>query len=176
MIVKLKKNEVKLIDDVWNFICLLKNKKLNNLVKLNYDVKTFYKLEIILEKLYWKLKIILHNYFNENNYYHEKKIKQNEKDKILRLNKMNKNLFREKNIIYYKDNERIDIDYLIDVIMNNRSIYETIILDPNKIDEIKFNKSYGNFNIIQTFPNINNIKPFIESKYQRLERIKLMYY
>lgn len=186
--------ELKLIDDVWEFInkfrkTMLTRRKykefISKKIKKNYTIDQFYNLEKIVEKMYWNLSLkikkdidIKSEIFLKRNYNLEKL-----KDKILKRNVKIKKSTIEKTFIttkngdlLYKYNYPNDIDLLISSIIINRSIYETIMSEEEYIFNIEIEPYNNIVEFDYAFPNLNTIKFFTTDKNTRLKNISKMYY
>lgn len=190
----LNDNEIKIIDDVWNFIenfsfgfiilSEYRNKLIKNIKKI-YLIDDFYIFESIAEKLFWNLKSkfqitieydtydikqldIVKERIKEDNYY------RSFINKIINFDYNN-------NKIYYKKMEgsaylfsKNKINYYLSKIFFNRKLYESQIQEKS-FDKIDQNEHIY-YQLDYCFPNINLCKPFLYEKSKRMERIYNMYY
>jgi hypothetical protein len=201
LIFTFENHELNLIDDVWDFISVFRTAKLTRvayrhdiikIIQQKYTVNNFLLLELLLEKLYWNLFRIIENKLKFEMTMYKKSIDKEEiimhKNKILKKSNIKESSVRKayiyndkKHIIYYKYNYPNDIDLLLASIMINRSLYETIIINNDKIS-LDYLNNFGiepYFNIVEfdyPFPNFNTLAPFVYSKEQRIININKMYY
>jgi hypothetical protein len=197
----LTNSELKIITDTWNFLdifrqtSLTKNeyrKTIIQKIKKKYNLNDFFYYEKIIEKIYWNLfnvivgKISMDEKINrqELNNDSEKDIK----NKILQRSNIGESnvrktyvLDRKKQKIFYKYKYPNDLDLLLFSIMINRSLYETIMSNINKITLDYLNELIEypydmDIEFDYAFPNFNTIKPFTYTDDERLNKIKKMYY
>lgn len=190
-------DEIKILDDVWDFIEGFKlgfvtlfqyrNTLINN-IKKKYNIDEFIKLESIAEKIFWNLKSKFKKEISSENEYEIydwndfNKIKENlENDNYYRsfINKL-VNFDYENKKIYYKKMEGSPYifkgnkmnEYLY-VIFFDRILYEKVMHDGN-IEEINLPNIY--YQLDYCFPNLNLCKPFLYGKFNRIKRAQQMYY
>jgi hypothetical protein len=187
-------NEIKNIDNVWNFMNKFRiteltrykyRNKITNKIKNDYLLEEFYEFEIIAEKLYWNLafkikeEIDLSNQVYVKKEYDIKNIKNKilmRSQKIKRSNLRKSYVITKNKIFLYKYEYPNDFDLLIASIIQNRSLYETIMANPSLIYSIEINPYNNNIEFDYPYPNLNTIKPFSKSKKKRINNIKNLYY
>lgn len=193
---QLNNKELEVLDKVWEFIDnfriseLTRSKyrnKIINLIKENYDLKTFYFYEKIVEKIYWNLVLKIKQdleikpeiFLKREKNYDKNKIT----NKILMRNKKIKESTVRKTFIITKNNNLLykysypnDLDLLVSSIMQNRSIYETIMSENSFIYDIEIEPYNNNIEFDYPYPNLNTIKYFQQNKKQRLHNINKLYY
>lgn len=195
----LTEDEYNKLDEVWEFIESFNighitiseyRKKIIDRIKRRYNIKNFYDLEMISEKIFWNLKSALEHKFDfEENI---KKYNFDEFDKIIE-NLKNDNYYRsfinkivninfEENKIYYRPMEgscgifkKSLIGEVLSNLFFNKTKYE--IFMQNKLlddDLLKTNKIY--YQLDFGFPNLNLCEPFLYKNKNRFERINYMYF
>jgi len=194
------------IDNVWKFISYFNNsyitlseyrKYIIKKIRKKYDIDTFYLYESILNKLIWNLKYLISPFFknskNMNNIlnytdlhnlnYNINKILKNQLyyrsfvNKLIIINDINNqiiiNPIHNSSLIFNNNN----LNEIISFVIQNRKIYESIILNPSlinnkniiQIPEFYFQFDYG-------LPNINySIYHFGSIEYRK-KRINKMYF
>lgn len=200
----LNDEELDKLDSAWIFLNLFTKPIISvsqyrydlvNNIYNNYDADTFYKLEIICEKLLWNL-------INKVNYLYEIKNDRNicidcetnltesgfEKvmnkfyednsyrsfiNKLVLVDDINNKLYHrpmEGTSIFYNN----EFNSTIWKIMSDRQLYDVVMINPKEILNIPSPKYYvcGDYG----FPNLNFGKPFIQSDSFRKKRIKKMFY
>jgi hypothetical protein len=190
----LLESEVKLIDNVWEFINKFREtfltrgkyrRNIKNKIRQQYSIEEFYRYEKIVEKIYWNLankikseinwdpKIYIKRKFNLNNI-ENRILKRNVKVKESNVNKTY--VITENNELIYKYKYPDDLDILVSSIMINRSIYETIMSDEEDIFNIDIEPYNNIVEFDYLFPNLNTIKSFVNNKSERINKISKMYY
>jgi predicted transcriptional regulator len=197
------REELILIDKVWNFIndfkeeTLTKSEYVNkiiNKIKSIYSPIDFLVYELIVEKIYWNLfdvivsKIHVYDHIKEHV---NKDTVENEKKyiirKLLKKSLIGKSSLRKAfiyskkhNSFMYKYNYPNDLDLLLFSIMANRSTYETIMSNENitlyEINSLVVDSYNSVIEFDYPFPNFNTIKPFTSSMKERMHNIKEMYF
>lgn len=194
LIYNLDDSEIELLDNVWKFIGDFRITKISrtkyreyivNKIKNKYDIEQFYNFEIIVEKLYWNL---LYKLRYDIDFSPEVFIKQeyNLEDTTNKILMRNKNI-KESNIrktyvvtknnnLLYKYDYPNSIDLLMSSIIINRTLYETIMINYNSINEFDLKPYNNTIEFDYPFPNLNTIKGFTKSYEERIENIIKMYY
>lgn len=192
----LNNKELEVLDEIWVFIDnfriseLTRSKyrnKIINLIKKKYNLETFYFYEKIVEKIYWNLvlkikqdlKIKPEIFLKKEKNYDKNKIT----NKILMRNKKIKESTVRKTFIITQNNNLLykylypnDLDLLVGSIMQNRSVYETIMSDNSFIYDIEIEPYNNNIEFDYPYPNLNTIKYFQQNKKQRMHNINNLYY
>jgi hypothetical protein len=190
----LSERELKNIDKVWEFINdfretkITRNKYKKYIIKKlknKYDIKDFYNLENVVEKLYWNLAQKIKEEINlkPEIFYKETFDLNQTKNKILMRNNKIKESTIDKTYIITKSNKLLykyrypnDLDLLVSSIMINRSIYETIMSDEAEIFNLEIEPYSNIVEFDYMYPNLNTIKSFTKTKSERMNNIKNMYY
>lgn len=194
----LLKEEISIIDKVWKFIdafrdeTLTKSSYIHHIIKKinkTYNITDFLIYETITEKLYWNLcnviidKIYVYDTIKENYKINKSQIVH----KLLTESIVGKSSMRKAfiyngrhNSYMYKYNYPNDFDMLIFSIMINRSTYETILSNSeitlDEINDLVKNPYNSIVEFDYPFPNLNTIKPFVNSMKKRMLNIKKLYY
>lgn len=192
--------ELKNIDNVWNFLSLFRESKPTRIqyrnhiiskIKENYNVNQFCLFEKILEKMYWNLNNVLKNKIEISQNIRSKKIDRSKlsrlTDFILKSNKKIKESTVRKAISYndqtnevkYKYSYPDDFDLIISSIMIDRSMYETLLTNPEKItlEYLEMIEPYHNLiEFDYPFPNLNTLEPLDNSDNDRIQKINQMYF
>lgn len=188
--------EIKNIDNMWEFINNFRlseltrskyRKSIISLIKSKYDIKTFYFYEIIVEKIYWNLitKLKKELSLKPEIYFKKEKIYdiQQVKNKILMRNKKIKEsnvrktyIVTKKNNLLYKYSYPNHLDLLASSIMQNRSVYESILSNKLFLFDIEIEPYNNNIEFDYPYPNLNTIKYFQINKKERLNNIFNLYY
>lgn len=196
----LEADELSLIDKLWDFLTifrktyLTKSSYMNNIAKIIqkiYIPQDFLLYEKLAEKLYWNLVFVMIDKLNIKSTIRKKKTinKIDIKNKILQKSisrtigetTINKTFVATNKAIYYKYEYPNDLDKLMYSVMINRSLYETIMSNIDKISlqylsELEI-EPYNNFiEFDYGFPNLNTIRPFAYTDNVRLENITKMYW
>lgn len=190
----LLKNEIKILDKVWEFMDDFRETKLTrnkykkyiiNKMNKKYSIYDFYKLEKIVEKIYWNLAIKIKNDVQlKPEIFFKKKFDSKEiKNKILmRNNKIKEStvgktyIITKNNKLFYKYKYPNDLDLFVSSIIINRSIYETIMSEEVEIFNIEIEPYNNIVEFDYMYPNLNTIKSFALSKGDRIKNIKDLYY
>lgn len=196
----LKRKELKLLDDVWNFLDIFRitfitrsefRDYIINQIKMRFTLKQFYRYEKIVEKLYWNMCELLGTRIDIDNVFFKKYDIKNRNvviNNILKESNIGRTTIKKAyvinkndNTIYYKYNYPDDFDLLMYSIMTNRILYETIIMNKNKItleylDKLIDQPFESIIEFDYPFPNINTFMPFCCSKDERKMNIFKMYY
>lgn len=193
---KLSSDDIGKIDDVWKLINIFDRGIITmreyrttiiNEIGHKYTVDKFFKLEKIIEKLFWNLRYkinsniadiikitetgienmaMIKHKLKEDNYY------RSFINKIINIDDIN-------NKIYYKKMEgssdifeKNQFNLLTCTILFNRELYEQVMSDQIDIKNIKLPEYY--FQMDYGFPNLNTMRPFIGSDNFRKHKIKKM--
>jgi hypothetical protein len=189
-------DEIKMVDNAWNFMDIFRetfltrgkyDRYLEKKIKMMYSIKEFYKLEKIVEKIYWNLVSKIKSevslkpeiFLKERGEYNLEdvenkilmrnvKIKESTIKKTYIIKKNGKLLYK----YYYPD----DLDLFVSSIMINRSVYETIMSESEEIFNIEIEPYSHIVEFDYPYPNLNTIKSFVDIKEKRMEKIKEKYY
>lgn len=190
----LTNDEIKLIDEVWKFINIFRKSAISrsiyrrtiiDKIKKKYNVDEFYKLEKIVEKMYWNLfyKLSREIDLNPKIYIKEEFDLKDMTNKILMRNNNITQSNIKKTYIVTKNNKMIykydypnEIDLLIYSIMINRGVYESIMTNTSSIFEIDILPYSSNIEFDYPYPNFNTIKGFTTNNNERKSKIQKMYY
>jgi hypothetical protein len=186
--------EISKIDKAWELISdiriteISRNKYRKNLIERirnKYTLDEMYTLEAIIEKFYWNVIHKIKEYFDLKQNVHKRKIDPLKmRNKILMRNKYIKESTVRKSIIkldtgkvVYKYDYPSDLDLIVNSIIINRSVYETLMLNSIDITNLEFDPYENNIEFDYAFPNLNTMGYFlVSSNEQRKENIKKMYY
>ena len=194
----LDNDEYNNINNVWNFINEFsfltyilhdyRSRVIEN-IKNKYSVNEFYDLEKTAEKLFWNLRHRIPTSINnlttikQSSYENlDGLLAKMYRDTYYRsfINKLI--LIDDKNHqCYYKPMEgsadiftKNDFNLCCSVAFYNRDLYEKTMENPRIIHELELPHFYYQYDY--PFPNINYVKPFIQTDNYRIKRIKKMYY
>jgi hypothetical protein len=192
----LTNEETKYIDEMWVFIDVFRVSELTRskyrakIIKSiisKYNIKTFYFFEYMVEKIYWNLMIKLKIDLDMRPEIFLKKEKkynaEHIENKILMRNKKIKESTVRKTYIITKNNNLLykyqypnHLDLLASSIMQNRSIYESIMSNKLFLFDIEIEPYNNNIEFDYPYPNLNTIKYFQISKKKRLDSIFNLYF
>lgn len=191
----LNNKEIKHIDKMWDFLDIFRTSQLTRhkyrkfiikTIKSNYDIDTFYFYEYMIEKIYWNLvfkikkdlkmkpEIFLKKNVSDISEIENKILMRNKKIKESNVRKTY--ILTKNNNILYKYLYPNDIDLLASSIMQNRSLYETIMSNKQYLFDIEIEPYNNNIEFDYPFPNLNTIKYFQIKKEERLNNIFNLYY
>lgn len=188
------------IDKAWNLIEELKMKEIEfrkyrdriiKHVSNNYTIDDFFILEKIIEKLYWNLKEKIKEYLNEK--INIKMYNISEFDRAKKTVYDNKHFYRsyanktmiiQDKTIYVKEtdlmsttSDKTKLETYVQKIINNRDVYETIMLSNEIDDEIINNLDDQQINSFDyPYPNVNTLIYNQENDDIRKKNIKYYYY
>jgi len=192
----LSENELSLVDKMWEFISVFRISSHTRAeyryivmkeIRKKYTVDDFLILELIVEKIYWNLLNILNIRLGLDSVTHIKKISKSDKikqkNKILQRSSVSESSVRKSfimsgNKIIYKYNYPDDVDLIMGSIMVNRSIYQTLMSNPDdiRLSALDIEPYHNIVEFDYSYPNLNTLVPFLLDKEQRIKNIKKMYY
>ena len=199
----LTSDEIQVLDSAWDFcelflidtFCPEKFRmQLINKIRKTYTIQEFFTYELIIEKLFWKLRHRTETYFTKNRI----KMIDETSYSLIAMNKLldhdgYKNCFINKLVmwddrkyVYHykkmegsmtmfpKPNSRTLFNLVTMFIMFDRKLYREIIDKPSLITDVVVHGNF--FELDFAFPNLNLMQYRLGSDAQRTDRIKKMYY